>query len=137
VDDVKEIHGKIDSQNLKVITLLPIGKKVTVTKSDGLRVYQIDHKPSIEIFRKYLGDDIANTLPLSTAEFPFIITRGKHQEIVHTMKVHGDGSIELIDVIHVGEQLQFGYCHAGLLALGAQQIYQDFRIKQSQTVETM
>jgi len=203
VDDVKEIHEKIDSQNLKVLILLPtgvkseefvdtrpfvteigntyphtliaggfagdyghsiktfvfnqdgitehgiavagltgsklntkaaynlnwipIGKKMTVTKSDGLRVYQIDHKPSIDIFRKYLGDDIANTLPLSTAEFPFIITRGKHQEIVHTMKVHGDGSIELIDVIHVGEQLQFGYCHAGLLALGAQQIYQDFK----------
>lgn len=36
----------------------PIGKEMTITKAEGLRVYTIDHIPTYQIYRKYLGKDI-------------------------------------------------------------------------------
>jgi hypothetical protein len=53
-----------------------IGKKMTVTKSEGNIVYEIDHKPIHEIYAKYLGEDVVQNMPGSTIEFPLIMKAG-------------------------------------------------------------
>lgn len=54
----------------------PIGKKMTVTKSDGNLVYEIDHQPIEDVYAKYLGKDVVERMPESTIEFPLIIEEG-------------------------------------------------------------
>ncbi len=46
---------------------------------------------------------------------------------IHAIGINDDGSFDYIHSFHAGEQLQFGVCHAGLLALGARETYQSLR----------
>jgi len=62
----------------------PIGKKMTVTKSDGNTVYEIDHKPIRDIYAKYLGEDVVQKMPGSTIEFPLIM-KGGNVDIARSM----------------------------------------------------
>lgn len=53
----------------------PIGKKLKVTKAKDNIVYSIDGISAVDIYKKYLGDDVANQLPNTGIEFPLIINR--------------------------------------------------------------
>lgn len=46
-----------------------IGKLMTVTKAENDRVYTIDDVKTVDIYRKYLGDEVAKGLPTSASEF--------------------------------------------------------------------
>jgi len=41
---------------------------------------------------------------------------------IHAVGINDDGSFDYIHSFHAGEQVQFGYCHAGLLAAGAREM---------------
>ena len=51
---------------------------------------------------------------------------------IHAIGVNDDGSFEYIHSFNPGEQVQFGFCHAGLLAIGARETYNDLKSKQVQ-----
>jgi len=53
----------------------PVGKDMVVTKAKGSTLYEIDNMPVIEVYRKYLGDDIVKDLPSSCMPFPLILYR--------------------------------------------------------------
>ncbi|WP_321777223.1 diguanylate cyclase [Sulfurimonas sp.] len=55
----------------------PIGRDMIVTKVEGNILYELDHTPVMEIYKKYLGKDIINDFPFSSLEFPLIIKRDK------------------------------------------------------------
>jgi hypothetical protein len=56
----------------------PIGKKSIVTKSVGTTLYEIDGKPALEFYRRYLGDrppTAENPLAVYTADSPLYYMR--------------------------------------------------------------
>ncbi len=52
-----------------------IGKTMTITKSKENVVYEIDHIKAVDIYKKYLGEDVALQLPKTGIEFPLIIKK--------------------------------------------------------------
>lgn len=106
------------------LSWIPIGKKMTITKAEGSRVYTIDHMPPLEVYKYYLGEDVAENLPLSAADFPLMIERDGMRQAIHATGVNTDGSFNFIHDFRVGEQIRFGYCHVGLLAKGANRTYE-------------
>ena len=53
-----------------------IGKEMLVTKCKNDILYELDGIPILEVYKKYLGDDVVNNLPSSCMSFPLIIKRG-------------------------------------------------------------
>ncbi len=111
-------------KNTYNLSWIPIGKKMTITKAEGSRVYTIDNMPPYEIYKHYLGEEVADGLPLSAADFPLIIERDGMVQAIHATGVNTDGSFNFIHNFRPGEQMRFGYCHAGLLAIGANETYE-------------
>jgi diguanylate cyclase (GGDEF)-like protein len=110
------------ANNAYSLSWIPIGKKLTITAAEGYKVFSIDGRPPYEIYRHYLGAEVADHLPLSAAAFPLIIERDGVQMAIHATGVNPDGSFDYIHHFQPGEQLQFGYCHSGLLARGAERL---------------
>ncbi len=97
----------------------PIGRKFTITRAEGGRVYSIDNQSPYALYRHYLGQEVVDGLPLAAADFPLIIERDGVPLAAHALGVNDDGSFDYIYAFHAGEQAQFGFCHAGLVAEGA------------------
>ncbi len=103
------------------LSWVPIGKKFTITKAVGSRVYSIDNQSPLNLYNHYLGTEVVQGLPLSAADFPLIIEHDGIPMAIHAMGVNEDGSFDYIHSFHSGEQVQFGFCHSGLLAIAAKQ----------------
>ncbi|MGZ5208338.1 MAG: FIST N-terminal domain-containing protein [Sulfuricurvum sp.] len=86
-----------------------LGRTFTVTKSKGNRVWELDDTPIIDIYKRYLGDPIAELLPDIGLEFPMIIT-DKGMVIARAARVkHNDGSLSFTGSIAEGTTLCFGF----------------------------
>jgi len=118
---------KLTAGNAYNLSWVPIGKKLTITEAQGPQVYSIDGISPYDIYIHYLGQEVADGLPLSAADFPLIIERDGIQMAIHATGVNDDGSFTYIHDFYPGEQLRFGFCHAGLLALGAQTIHEEVK----------
>lgn len=55
------------------------GPERTVTKSDGNVLYELDGKPALELYKKYLGERAAD-LPAAALLFPLALRRDRHDE---------------------------------------------------------
>ncbi len=102
-----------------------IGKKMTVTDAWENAVRTIDHQPVKEVYRRYLGPDMADNLPHSAgAVFPLIL----HREGMDVARVvsgqREDGSILYFGDILSGEQVHFGYGNLSLIFESLQSEYQ-------------
>jgi hypothetical protein len=61
------------------------GPERLVTQSSGNRLFEIDSKPALDLYKKYLGPDAAN-LPSSALLFPLsVIIPGSTQPVVRTI----------------------------------------------------
>lgn len=118
---------RLTANNTYNLSWVPIGKKLTITAAEGPRVTSIDDQPPYDIYVRYLGQEVADGLPLSAADFPLIIERDGIPMAIHAIGVNDDGSFDYIHNFYPGEQLRFGFCHAGLLALGAQMTHNEVR----------
>lgn len=103
----------LNNLNLQVSTdysfnWTPIGKKMKITKSIKNRVYEIDNTPIIEIYSKYLGDDIANSLPSIGIEFPLIFEDNGVQIGRAVLAKHDDNSLTFAGNIKEGKFVRFG-----------------------------
>ncbi len=116
------------------LSWVPIGKKLTITHARGSRVYTIDNQSVYDLYCHYLGQEVADNLPLSAADFPLIIERDGIPMAIHATEVNEDGSFDYIHDFHAGEQLKFGFCHAGLLALGAESTHKEVQAFNPQIV---
>jgi signal transduction histidine kinase len=89
---------------------LGLGKKFTVTRAVGNRVYTLDDTPVIDIYKKYLGDEITEQLPDIGLEFPLIIShKDSHPVARAVMTKFDDGSLGFAGSIREGEKVQFGF----------------------------
>ena len=72
----------LNSKSLNVSTKytfdwMPVGKKLTVTKSIKNRVYEIDGISTVDIYAKYFGYELASQLPQVGIEFPLIFEKNE------------------------------------------------------------
>ncbi|WP_319780657.1 diguanylate cyclase [Maridesulfovibrio sp.] len=106
---------------------VPIGKKMTVTHSKNSRLYSIDDKPANEIYRYYLGIESDPSSLYLANNFPLMVTRGNKGDIRTTnpiAAVNRDGSFELMQKLHTGEQVQFSFYDVSLLEESALKLKQ-------------
>ncbi|WP_406683450.1 FIST C-terminal domain-containing protein [Seonamhaeicola sp. MEBiC1930] len=62
----------------------PFGAERTVTRSKANILYELDKKPALDLFKKYLGDK-ADELPVSTMFYPLEVKIDEDQSIVRTV----------------------------------------------------
>ncbi|MEM6612996.1 MAG: diguanylate cyclase [Cyanobacteria bacterium P01_C01_bin.72] len=110
------------------LSWIPIGKKLKITKVTGRRVYKIDNCTPLELYNHYLGSEVVAGLPLSAADFPLIIEREGIPMAIHPLVVNDDGSFDYMYSFAEGEQVQFGFCHSGLLRRGAKQTFDQLKL---------
>ena len=114
------------------LSWVPIGKKLTITKATGSRVYSIDNRSPRDLYNHYLGSEVVEGLPLAAADFPLVIERDGIPMAIHATGVNEDGSFDYIHSFHSGEQVQFGFCHSGLLAIAAKRTFDELRVHPAQ-----
>jgi signal transduction histidine kinase len=86
-----------------------IGKILTITKVEGNVVYEIDGIKPVDIYAKYLGDDIALELPRTGIEFPLIIKRDGLPIPRAVVGKNDDGSLIFAGSLSEGDKVTFGY----------------------------
>ncbi|WP_200764058.1 diguanylate cyclase [Nitrosophilus alvini] len=115
------VAASLNSDTLKAVTRYsldwqPVGKEMKITKAEGNRVYEIDGKSVKDIYRKYLGDEIAQELPYSASEFPFIKKSADGTYIARAaIKVFDDGSLSFIGHLKKGDIVRFGFGNADMI----------------------
>lgn len=93
----------------------PIGMKLRVTHAIGNRLYALNDKPAIEVFKHYLAD--GKDLPFSQLmSFPLYRELGRKKGISTPLRINDDGSIEFDSPWQIGEEAQFCYNHPSLTA---------------------
>jgi len=88
---------------------LPIGKEMVVTHCDKNRLYTIDNRRAVEIYKYYLGEKIAKKLPAVGIEFPLMIRRDGEQIARATLAKNDDGSMVFAGNFQEGDIVQFAY----------------------------
>lgn len=92
-----------------------IGKVLTITKAKDNRVYEIDGKTAVDTYAKYLGEDIASSLPAVGIEFPLIIMRDGVKIARAVLGKEDDGSLIFAGNLSVGDKVHFGYGNSGMI----------------------
>ncbi len=92
-----------------------IGKELTITKAENNRVYEIDGKTAVEIYGKYLGEEIATSLPAVGVEFPLIISRDGEKIARAVVGKENDGSLLFAGNLAVGDKVHFGYGNSKMI----------------------
>jgi len=87
---------------------LPVGKKMKVTKSYKNRVYEIDGERAVDIYAKYLGQDVADKLPQIGIEFPLLFEKDGVLVGRAVLNRHHDGSLTFAGNIEEGTTVRFG-----------------------------
>jgi c-di-GMP phosphodiesterase len=106
---------------------VPLGKKMTITQAEGTRIFTIDDRPAKDTYTHYLGKNVGARLPHSAAEFPLVVHRQGVQLARHANSVLPDGSLEFMAPFHTGEQVYFAFCHSGLVAESARELFDSFK----------
>jgi PAS domain S-box-containing protein/diguanylate cyclase (GGDEF)-like protein len=88
----------------------PIGQTFTVTEAENNTLYSLDNKPIMDIYKKYLGDQIVSGLPNTAMEFPFMIRQGNNVILRSPVGVSKNGKgIILAGNIKIGEKVTFSF----------------------------
>jgi hypothetical protein len=81
---------KVNLNGMAVTGWKPLGITRTVTKSKGKLLYEIDGKPALELYLKYLGKedklsaDNFKIFQEISVEYPFIVERDKNETVLKT-----------------------------------------------------
>ena len=131
----------LDSTVLQVTTSysfdwMPIGKSLSVTKSIGNRVYEIDGYSALELYAKYLGRELANSLPQIGIEFPLIVDRDGINTARAVLFKHDDGSLTFAGNILEGELVHFGIGNVETILRGGHQNLRSIVEKSEKKIES-
>lgn len=88
---------------------LPVGRRMVITKAQGPVVETIDHKPAIDVFKRYLGITSDERFFLNVMEFPLLVDRCGELHARVPYEAGEDGSIRFTAELREGEEVHFGY----------------------------
>ena len=104
-----------------------VGKIMHVTKAHENRLFEVDGKKIIDIYRKYLGDDIADNLPLTGNEFPLLIQRNSTQVARVPIAKLEDDSLLYGGFIEEGDRVQFSFGNIEQIKNSASQQFEELK----------
>ncbi|MEJ2468757.1 MAG: FIST N-terminal domain-containing protein, partial [Campylobacterales bacterium] len=116
-DDCDVVFAAVDSDRLNVSTryLLnwqSIGREMKVTKASGGEVFEIDGRNPVEVYRHYLGDDVADNILQYGIEFPIIFTSDGVDIARAAVAVNEEtGSITFAGEVPEHAGVRFGYAN--------------------------
>ena len=87
----------------------PVGKEFTITRSRQNRLISIDKMSVKALYAKYLGEEIAENLPLSGLQFPFVIQQNGEYVARTPLWDPKDGSLIFGTGFKEGEKIQIGF----------------------------
>ena len=111
----------------------PIGKKFTITKSEKNIVHEIDEQNSVELFKKYLGQDILRNNAEALSEFQFLYKDGS-TTVSRTPMAIDKGSLVFAAPIKEGQEVQFGFSNAASVISGSNNINEEIKNKPAQAI---
>ncbi len=86
----------------------PIGSTFTITRCKENIIYTADDIPIKEVYRRFLGDDIADNIPESANQFPLLLS--KHKGVAaRTPMLEKEGGILFSGTVRKGESFSFGF----------------------------
>ncbi len=86
-----------------------LGKEMVVTKASGNILYEIDGKPTVEIYKKYLGEKVADSLPQSAMLFPLITKKGSIEVARDPIALLDNGAMMYAGHFEVGDTVRFSF----------------------------
>ena len=96
-----------------------VGLPMTITRSEGNRVWEIDGKSVVEVYRTFLGDDVVERFPASATEFPLVLEAGI--PVARAMiAVMEDGSALFAGDVPQGSHVRFGVGSPSLIERSVQ-----------------
>ena len=113
VSSAGSIGVSLSNKNLNVSTSytfdwMPIGKEMKVTKAIKNRIYEIDGMSAVDIYAKYMGQELALQLPQVGIEFPLIFEKDGVTVGRAVLFKHEDGSLTFAGNISEGDSVRFG-----------------------------
>ena len=103
-----------------------IGRTLTITKAKDNCVYEIDGQSPIDIYAKYLGPDIADSLPAVGIEFPLVLKRDGIKIARAALKKGDNNSLIFAGNLAVGDKVQFGYGNSSMILKDSIQVRNEF-----------
>ncbi|MEA3523737.1 MAG: FIST N-terminal domain-containing protein [Campylobacterota bacterium] len=93
----------------------PIGVSHRVDKVNENRVYELDGMTPVDFYTKYLGEEVADSLPATGIEFPLIIEKDGIQIARAVIAKHDDGSLSFAGNLQEGDSVKLGFGNAELI----------------------
>ncbi|WP_297441630.1 GGDEF domain-containing protein [Sulfurimonas sp.] len=88
-----------------------IGKEMLVTKADGTTLYELDGVPVMDVYRKYLGDDVAKNLPASCMPFPLVLNKDGVLVARDPIGVTEDNALTFAGKFSEGDRVRFSFAN--------------------------
>jgi len=88
-----------------------IGKEMLVTKCKNDILYELDGIPILEVYKKYLGDDVLKNLPSSCMSFPLIIKRGDIDIARDPVALVGNNALMYAGDFTQGDSVRFSFAN--------------------------
>jgi len=111
------VVAALSSQSLQVETKYlmnwdSIGQYMKVTKSKGNEVFEINDQRAIDVYRHYLGNEIADNLLTFGINFPLIYTKDKVDVARALVGLNDEfGSIRFAGEVPQGVEVRFGFAN--------------------------
>ena len=125
---------KLRANNNYSFNWIPIGPEFTVTHSIENRLYSVDDIPIVQVYREYLGDAIANSLPAVGVAFPIIMHSSGDLIGRSAMRIYDDGSLLFGGNIPQGEKIQISLGNASLIIESIDKTLQQINTYQPQGI---
>ncbi len=112
----------------------PIGKMLKITYAEGNRVYSIDNKNPVEIYKHYLGENVSKQLPKTGVEFPLITKQNGINVTRAVLMRHEDDSLSFAGNMQTGEYYQFGFANLELAQKDTKRVYEELLKEHMETI---
>jgi len=87
----------------------PIGIEHTIDKVEGKRLYKISGMTTYEFYKKYLGKEVAKSLPISGIEYPLVIEKNGLLVARVAIEKYDDGSIGFAGSFKKGDKVRLSF----------------------------
>jgi len=94
-----------------ILKWTPIGKEMIVTKANGSVLYELDGIPIIEVYRKYLGEDVIKNLPASCMSFPLLLNKEGLVVARDPIAVTHENALIYAGKFEVGDSVRFSFAN--------------------------
>ena len=111
-----------------------IGKKLKVTKCNKNQIFEIEKKPVMEIYKKYLGDEITKNFLSSAIKFPLITEKNGFKTARVGFKKISNNSLVLGGNLKKGDEIQFGYGNVNFVLNAFKDNFEKLKKKPSESI---